>query len=407
MIVRSGRNPVGTGYRRLWSATVVSRLGDALRTPALALLAASLTRDPRAVAAVVVAGQLPPLLFGLVGGVYADRWDRRLAMALLDAGRAILVAGLAALVAAGQADIPALAAAAFLLATLGTFFDASAFALLPDLVDPDRLATANGRLQAGAAVAGGFVGTPAAGVLFGISAALPFAVDAVSFAVAALLVLALPASAAVPRTVLTRAARPSARREALDGLRWIHRDPGMRLVVTLTAASNLAISALISVVVLYALDVLDVGETGYGFFMSTAVLGSLAGGLAAGRVATRLGTRLGGLCWILAGQTLALAALAGSRHPVPAALALAVFSAGTVLWNSLSAAYGQRRVPAGMLGRVGGAQRVAALLTAPVGATLAGFGAARYGLAAVLYAVTVLFALVTAAGWVLVRRLPR
>lgn len=402
---------IGAGYRRLWTATVVSRFGDALRTPALALLAATLTRDPRAIAAVVIAGQLPPLLLGLLGGVYADRWDRRRAMATLDGARAVLVAALAGLVALGRIDIAGLAVAAFLLAALGAFFDASAFAVLPDLVDADRLATANGRLQAGAAIAGGFIGTPAAGVLFGVAAALPFAVDAVSFAVAALLALTLPplaadrAATAGSGTSPRRASRPSAWREARDGLRWIYRNPGLRTVVALTAASNLAVSALITVLVLYALDVLRVSQSGYGIFISTAVVGSLAGGLGAGRLAARLGT-LTGLRWILAGQTLALAVLALSRHPGPAAVALAVFSAGTAAWNALAAAYSQRGVPRELLGRVGGGQRMAALLTAPVGAALAGLGAARYGLPAVLYATTGVFALVTVAAWTTTARSP-
>ena len=171
---------------------MTSRFGDAVRTPALALLAASLTRDPRLIAAVVVAGQLPPLLFGLLAGVYADRWDRRRTMAMVDGLRCALVAALAALVLTGQVHIGALAAAAFLLAALGTLFDAAAFAVLPAVVPADRLPAANGRLSAGTAVVSGFVGAPVAGVLFAISAALPFAVDAASFAVAALLALTLP-----------------------------------------------------------------------------------------------------------------------------------------------------------------------------------------------------------------------
>ncbi|MGY0008081.1 MFS transporter, partial [Micromonospora sp. I033] len=171
---------LGRDYRLLWSAAVSSRFGDALRTPALALLAATLTRDPRAIAAVTVAGQLPPLLFGLLGGAYADRWDRRRTMAAVDGARAAVVAALAGLVVTGRAGVAALAAAAFLLATLGTLFDASAFALLPSLVSPAALPTANGRLQAGAAVAGGLLGTPLAGLLFALAAALPFAVDALT-----------------------------------------------------------------------------------------------------------------------------------------------------------------------------------------------------------------------------------
>jgi predicted MFS family arabinose efflux permease len=187
-------------------------------------------------------------------------------------------------------------------------------------------------------------------------------------------------------------------REAGDGLRWIRRDPTLRLVATLSALTNLAISGLIAIIVLYALDVLRVGQAGYGLFMSAAVVGGLLGGLGAGRLATRLGI-LPGLRWILAMQTLALGALAVSRHPVPGALALAVFSAGTAAWNALWSSYGQRNVPAELLGRVGSAQRMAGLLTAPLGALLAGFAADAYGLPAVGYAAAAIFALVTVGSW--------
>ena len=108
----------------------------------------------------------------------------------------------------------------------------------------------------------------------------------------------------------------------------------MLRMTALSAASNLAISGMIAVIVLYALEVLRVTEAGYGLFMSAAVLGGLAGGLGAARVAARFGT-LPGMRLILAAQTLALAVLAVSRHPVPGALALAVFAAGTSIWNSL------------------------------------------------------------------------
>jgi MFS-type transporter involved in bile tolerance (Atg22 family) len=403
--IRTGR--LGNAYWRLWSAAVISRLGDALRTPALALLAAGATRDPRAIAAVVVAGQLPPLLFALLGGVYADRWDRRRTMAAVDGLRAVLVAAFAVLVATGQASIGLLAACAFALATLGTLFDAAAFAILPAVVPADRLAAANGRLQAGTAVAGGFVGAPAAGVLFAIGAALPFAVDAGSFAAAALLALTLR-PAARPEPTHPPAARtepahpPTARRavwrEATDGLRWLRRDETLRLITVLSAVTNLAISGLIAVIVLYALDVLGVGEAGYGLFMSAAVIGGLLGGLGAARLARRFGT-LPSLRWVLLAQTLAMAGLALSRHPVPGALALAVVAAGTAVWNALWSAYGQRTVPAAMLGRVGSAQRMAGLLTAPVGAVLAGVAAGAYGLPPVVYAAAGIFALVTAVSW--------
>ncbi|MFG3710600.1 MFS transporter [Micromonospora sp. NPDC047730] len=419
-------SPLGRDYRLLWSAAVSSRLGDALRTPALALLAATLTRDPRVIAAVTVAGQLPPLLFGLLGGVYADRWDRRRTMAAVDGLRAAVVGGLAVAVALDRAGVAALVAAAFLLAALGTLFDAAAFAMLPSVVPPAALSHANGRLQAGTAVAGGFLGAPAAGVLFALAAPLPFALDALTFAAAALLILALrPTRPHAPRSSDRPANTPQSGdhnrkvvesgrgpglggrkgavwREVFEGVRWVRGDVMLWRITVLTAGSNLAISGLLAVLVLYALDVLRVPPAGYGLFAAAAVLGGLAGGLGAGRLAARLGT-VPALRAVLAAQAVALTGLALARHPLPGGLALAVFAAGTTVWNSLWAAYGQGRVPAHLLGRVGSAQRMVGLLTAPVGAALAGLGGAAYGVGPVAAAVAGVFMLVTLAAWRVLR----
>ncbi|MFE9689885.1 MFS transporter [Micromonospora sp. NPDC005806] len=387
---------LGRNYRLLWSAAVASRFGDTLRTPALALLAATLTRDPRAIAAVTVAGQLPPLLLGLLGGAYADRWDRRRTMVAVDGARAVVVAGLAVLVATGRAGVAALAAVAFLLATLGTLFDAASFAMLPSLVPPAALPTANGRLQAGTAVAGGFLGAPLAGVLFALSAALPFTVDALTFALAALLVLTvtpLPGAGARGGT-----GRRSVWREACEGVRWVRRDRVLWRVTLATAGSNLAISGLMAVLVLYALEVLRVPAAAYGLFAAGVVVGGLVGALGAGRVAARFGT-LPALRGVLLAQTVALTGFAAARHPLAGGVTLACFAAGTTVWNSLWAAYGQRHVPPELLGRVGAAQRVVGLACAPLGAALAGFVGQAYGVVPVGWAAAGVFVLVTAASW--------
>ncbi|MFC8299600.1 MFS transporter [Micromonospora orduensis] len=394
---------LGRDFRLLWCAAVSSRFGDALRTPALALLAAAVTRDPRVIAAVTVVAQVPPLLFGLLGGVYADRWDRRRTMALVDGIRAGVVAALAVAVAVDRAGIVALLVAAFLLAALGTLFDSASFAVLPALVPPAALPRANGRLQAGTAVAGGFLGAPAAGVLFAAAPALPFALDAVTFAVAAVLVLALAPAPVTDPTAGAAAARGSVWGEIVEGVRWLRGHRTLWRVTVLAAWSNLAISGLLAVLVLYALDVLRVPPAGYGLFAASAIVGGLAGALVAGRLAARLGT-VPALCAVLAAQTVALTGFALARHPVPGGFALAVFAAGTVVWNSLWASYGQRHVPAGLLGRVGAAQRMVGLLTAPVGAVLAGLVAAAYGTAPVMAAGAVTFALVTVAAWRTLRR---
>ncbi|MBY8873515.1 MFS transporter [Micromonospora sp. PLK6-60] len=384
---------LGRDYRLLWWAAVASRFGDALRTPALALLAATLTRDPRAIAVVTVAGQLPPLLFGLLGGAYADRWDRRRTMAAVDAARAAVVAALAVLVAGGRAGVATVAAVAALLATLGALFDAASFAVLPALVPPGALPVANGRLQAGTAVAGGFLGAPLAGLLFAVSAAVPFGLNALTFVLAALLVLAI-----VPAPPATGRSREPVWRSAWAGVRWLRRDRVLWALALVTAGSNVAISGITAVLVLYALEVLRVPPAAYGLFAAGAVVGGLLGALGAGRLAARFGT-LGALRGVLLGQSVALAGFAAARHPVAGAVALGCFAAGGAVWNSLWSAYGQRHVPARLLGRVGAAQRVVGLAAAPVGAAAAGLAAGAYGLVPVGWAAAFVFALVSAVGW--------
>ena len=63
-------------FRRLWTASAVSNLGDGLRVTALPLLAASLTRDASAIAAVTAVVWLPWLVFGIIGGTIVDRVPR-------------------------------------------------------------------------------------------------------------------------------------------------------------------------------------------------------------------------------------------------------------------------------------------------------------------------------------------
>jgi hypothetical protein len=58
------------GFGRLWTAAVLSRFGDALRTAALPLIAVQLTDDPLVIASVTACGYLPWLLFGARGMVW-------------------------------------------------------------------------------------------------------------------------------------------------------------------------------------------------------------------------------------------------------------------------------------------------------------------------------------------------
>ena len=180
-----------------------------MREAALPLLAASLTRDPGAVAAVTFAGRLPWLLFSLVSGAVVDRVDRRRLLWQVDTGRALVVTALAAAVLLEATSIPLLVVVAFVLGTGETLFDNAAQALMPSVVSRERLEEANSRLFAIQISSQEFVGPPVGSFLFGVVAvSAPFFVDAGSFFAAAALVLAMKGIYRAPRRATEEQPRP-------------------------------------------------------------------------------------------------------------------------------------------------------------------------------------------------------
>ncbi|MGP4009004.1 MFS transporter [Streptomyces sp. 4N124] len=364
------------GFGRLWSAAVLSSFGDALRTAALPLLAATLTERPMLIAAVTACGYLPWIVFGLLGGAVADRVDQRRAMWMVDAVRGLLVASFAAAVALGHASIALLIALAFALTTLQTLFDNASTALLPALVDRAALGSANARLMTGQRLAGGLLGAPVVPLLIAAGAAVPFAADAVTYLVAAALVATLRTA---PPERKPRPAGSTLRREIAEGLRTLWRDRALRGLCAATALCNIGMGALIATLVLLVTGWLDAGTTGYAVAMTAYTVGSLAGGVAGGPLIARMG-RVRGV--LLAGivQIGALVVMGSVRSLVGLAAALAVFGFMGMVWNVNTTTLMQQRSPAELLGRVSSAFRTVGVAGAPLGALLGGAVATTWGL---------------------------
>ncbi|MFI6010603.1 MFS transporter [Streptomyces sp. NPDC051243] len=379
------------GFGRLWTAAVVSRFGDALRTTALPLLAVQLTDDPLIIASVTACGYVPWLLFGLLGGAVADRVDQRRAMWAVDLVRGILVAGFALAVGLGHASIPLLLVLAFTLTTLQTLFDNASTALLPSLVDRAALGSANARLMTGQQLAGGLLAGPFVPLLLTAGAAMPFAADAGTYLLAAALVASLRVP---PPEREPRAAGSTLRNEIGDGLRTLWRDRALRAVCLATLLCNIGMGALIATLVLHVTGWLGGGHTAYAAAMTAYAAGSLAGGFMARRIAHRTG-RVRAL--LLAGtvQTSSLLLTGTVRHLAALLVAMALLGAMGMVWNVNQVTLMQQRSPQSMVGRIASAFRTASTSGAPVGALLGGAVAGAFGLnwpallAAVLFALAV------------------
>jgi MFS family permease len=373
----------------LWTAAVLSRFGDALRTAALPLIAVQLTDEPLVIASVTACGYLPWLLFGLLGGAVADRVDQRRAMWAVDLTRGLLVAGFALAVALGHASVPLLLALAFSLTALQTLFDNAATALLPSLVAPAALGSANARLMTGQQFAGGLLAGPVVPLLLGVGLAVPFAADAATYLLAAALVASLRV---VPPEREPRAAGSTLRAEIRAGLRALWGDRPLRAVCAATLLSNIGMGALIATLVLHVTRWLDAGDTGYVAATTAYAAGGIAGGFLARRVADRLG-RVRAL--LLAGsvQTGALLLMGTVRHLGALLAAMLLLGAMGMVWNVGQATLMQERSPRAVLGRVAAAFRTASTSGAPLGALLGGAVAGLFGLNGPALLAAVLFVL--------------
>jgi MFS family permease len=232
---------LGSRYWRLWWASTISNLGDGIDLAALPLLAAALTRDPRLVAGLAVAARLPWLLFALTAGALVDRVDRRALMVGVNLVRGGLVAVIAVMVATGTTRIWLLYVISFLLGVNETLFDNAAQSLLPSIVAPALLETANGRQQAAEVVANSFAGPPLGGILFSLTASAPFWADSASFVIAAALIATISGAFRPTRPAdsdLTP--RPSIRADIAEGIRWLHGHRLLRTLAMLLGVANLA-----------------------------------------------------------------------------------------------------------------------------------------------------------------------
>ncbi|HEY6315127.1 MAG TPA: MFS transporter [Streptosporangiaceae bacterium] len=376
---REARNATRLGryYWRLWWANAISSTGDGAFVAALPLLAVTITRDPRLVSVVTAATYLPWLLLSLPAGALIDRYDRVTLMWAAQAVQAAVVTALAIAIVARRADIEVLAAGGFLLGSAEVIFSNAAQAVLPALVPPELLPKANGSQQVSLTVGESFLGPPVGSLLFAAAAALPFGLDAGSFAGSAALL------ATLPRTPPEGAAQENKpiRTQIAEGLHWLARHRLLRVVAVLLGIYNFANQMGQAILVLLATQTLHVSTRGYGLLLAASAVGSVVGGLV-NPVLTR---RLGLLPSLIVPALIDAAAFVGiglAPDPVVVAALLATQGFSVTMWNVVTVSLRQRIVPGHLLGRVNSVYRMLGWGLMPLGALAGGFVAHAAGLRA-------------------------
>lgn len=375
-LFKGSQDPLGPNYQKLWAASAISNIGDGVRWTALPLLAASLTRDPAKVAAIDLAATLPWFLFALVAGALVDRIDKKLAMSIANAVRTVLMLGLGLAVLFDASSLIVLYVVAFLLGCAETIFDNSAQAIMPAVVQRSQLERANGRLYAAEIINNQFIGPPLGGFLFAAAAAVPFLLDSASFAISAVLIAMMAGSfrasqdEAAPTTTI--------RTDIAEGLRWLWRHRLIRTLAIMLGIWNGVSMAGFSIFVLYALEILNLSEVGYGILLGAGTVGSLIGSLAASRLSKAgPGTTL--IAMVLGGAISSLGIALTSNAFVVGAMS-AIFGFTSVVWNVITVSLRQTIIPERLLGRVNSVYRLLGWGSMPIGAALGGIMGSVFGL---------------------------
>ena len=391
-IARVARLPLlaplaGRDFRLVWFGESVSLLGDQFNVIALSWLVLGMTGSGFALGAILIAAAIPRGLFMLVGGVLSDRVSPRDLALASNVVRATLTTIVAALVLGAQVQLWQLALVGVLFGTVDAIFLPAINTLIPRLVPADRLAPANAVMQ-GTAQLVGTVGPAIAGfavALIGVGAA--FAIDALSFAVAAgalWLVRSgarpgLPADPDAPDAAATiidpasddAAARPSLAGALVAGAREVLGDPVMRSIVIVSTATNLAFTGP-TVVGLPWLVLVQFGSDAFalGLLFAAFGAGSLGGVLVAGsmRRPRRFGSIVLGLVLAM-GLGLAAVGLAPTL-PIVGVIALCVGAMNGYV-NVVVIAWVQGRADPAMLGRTMSFLMLGSVVAAPISLALA------------------------------------
>jgi MFS family permease len=390
--------------RRIYLSRLVSFGGDwFLLVPMLGLVN-ELSGSAVLTAAVLAANTLPAFLASPLGGVMADRFDRRRIMVWANVAAAVAAATMLVvdhprLTAAG-ASVPVALLGLAVLAALSALISPASSAAIPAIVAPEDLADATflvestwGMMAAVGAAAGGVVST-----VLGREAAI--AIDAASFLVAAWLV------GRVRRPLRLQQGTGSGFHSALrQAMVYIRSTP--RVMALLTSKAGFAVfgAGAVALLPVLALDVFEAGDAGTGWLLGARGVGVLAGPFLIRRILGGIDRKvLTAIGFTMALWGLSYLGTAAAPTLLVAALAVLVGHAGAGSQWSFSSYGLQRYAAEEVRGRVFGLDFAAVTLTSTISQLLFGWLAEQIPVRTILTWVAVAAVLFGLTWWRVTRK---
>ncbi len=363
---------MGPAFNRMWASSVISNLSDGILIAAAPLLAISLTDSTVLISAIGAMVMLPWLLFAIPIGVIVDRVDRRFILAGANATRSAVVGLLALLIATDKVSIYWLLFASFVIGVCEVAADTTAQSLIPQILEEKNFEKGNSRLQISETVIQGFVGAPLSGFIYAIAISLPFFINSLGLAVAALLALSIPIK--YLQDVRKDEAVQEKKKFVADmkfGIRYLFNEKVLRRLVVTTASIGVCYSMGTATMVLFIIEELKLPEHLFGVILTIQGIGAIAGAFVAPRLSKKFGRSRVMTFGITSSSVVLL--LQGFSPNIYIFVALATFGGFAISqWNILLMSTYQTVIPNELYGRIHGTRRTLVWGMMPIGSLLGG-----------------------------------
>lgn len=220
----------------LWLAQLISYMGDAVYQIALIWLIFDITGSSVITGLVAMSAYLPAMFFGLLGGVFADRYDRLRIIHIANVSQSLTVMLIPVTLYYGVADAVLIGLLAFVRTGFGTLFPPALNAFIPEVVERDALTKVNS-INATSMQLAYLLGPAFAGVLLGImSISTLFIFDAVSFLAATILLLFV-----IKKRKPLHTETHATLQQLKSGLKYIKQHRSIGYLILLTIINNIFI----------------------------------------------------------------------------------------------------------------------------------------------------------------------
>jgi MFS family permease len=391
-----------TEFRRFFSARTISFAGSSLTFVALPVLIYSMTRSPLLTGVVAGFEAVPYLMFGLVAGALADRWNRQRLMVVSDVLSAVALGSLPLASAMGILTVGHVLVVAAVAPTMFVFFDAANFGAVPVLVGRDRIAEANSAIW-GAATIGDILAPAAAGALLAVfTPPSLIGIDAATFAASAFLIRGVTRPMSDPDRQPAAPGLTGLRRDVADGVRFLLRHVQVRTMTILGACQSIAGGAFVGQMVVWADRSFSIREGDFrlGLLYAAWGVGALASAILTPRLSRHFGAARLTLLGFPASAALAVGTAISPTWEVGVVMMVGWSSAYMlVVINSIN--YRQQVTPEHLMSRVNTAGRMLSFGAGfPAGALLGGVVAANAGPVAGMLAGAAVAAIGAVYAWV-------